>query len=479
MTPRSVRVWKDVHTWTSLVCTLFLFVLCLTGLPLIFHEDIDRAFGQIAVPDHAATSAPLLPLDRLMEIARADRPNEVVRFATPVQGEPLWNMEMAASVASMKLTSIVTIDARTGRIMRVGDRIRSPAMQFIKDLHTELLMDQPGELFLGAIALCFLASIISGVVVYAPFMRRLDFGTVRTTRARRAYWLDLHNLTGIAVTAWLLVVGVTGAINTLSQQIAQHWMKTELAQMIAPWRNAAVPANIVSAQAALDTALAAAPGMKVTTVAMPGTMFAGGHHYNVFLSGDQPLASKLVMPVLINAADGSLSEKRELPLYAKALFLSKPLHFGDYGGMPLKIIWAVLDAITLGVLGSGLYLRLARRRPAPARVNSTIDQRLSPQAWSVPDDFGFPTSIIGPNFSDPGHPCIIFCSWTRLGTAGRRHLGCLVVVLPFGAGRSRCLLRVPADIPSPNRLTRIRQLRLLRGLCLHNPAACIHLSFSQ
>jgi uncharacterized iron-regulated membrane protein len=379
MKPASVRAWKRVHTWTSLVCTLFLFLLCLTGLPLIFHEDIDRALGQRAVPDQAAASAPLLPLDRLMEIARTDRPGEVVRFATPVKGEPMWNMEMGASVDSMKLTSIVTIDARTGRIMRVGDRIRSPVMRFIKDLHTELLMDQPGELFLGAIALCFLASIISGVVVYAPFMRRLEFGTVRVTRGRRLYWLDLHNLAGIAIAAWMLVVGGTGAVNTLSQQIAQHWMKTELADMIAPWRNAPAPLKIVSAQVAVDAALAAAPGMKVSTVAMPGTMFAGRHHYNVFLSGNRPLTSKLIMPVLINAADGTLSEKRSLPLYAKALFLSKPLHFGDYGGMPLKVIWAVLDLITLGVLGSGLYLWAARRRPARGRAESGVVRDFSRQ----------------------------------------------------------------------------------------------------
>jgi len=46
--------------------------------------------------------------------------------------------------------------------------------------------------------------------------------------------------------------------------------------------------------------------------------------------------------------------------------VSQPLHFGDYGGMPLKIIWAVLDAITIVVLGSGLYLWL-RRSPKPQR----------------------------------------------------------------------------------------------------------------
>ena len=33
---RALRRWSWVHTWSSLVCTLFLLMLCLTGLPLIF-----------------------------------------------------------------------------------------------------------------------------------------------------------------------------------------------------------------------------------------------------------------------------------------------------------------------------------------------------------------------------------------------------------------------------------------------------------
>ena len=300
------------------------------------------------------------------------------RFATAVPGEPLWNMEMGTSVESRKLTAIVTIDARTGKIMRTGDRIRSPAMQFLKDLHTELLLDQPGMLFLGFIGLCFVASIISGVVIYAPFMRRFDFGTVRRIR-RRVYWLDVHNLAGIVLAMWMLVVGITGIINTLSQQVANYWMSTELVQMIAPWRTAPVLLKVIPAQRAIDTALAAAPGMTVATVAMPGSMFAGGHHYDVFLSGNQPLTSKLIMPVLINAEDGTVSDMRSLPWYAQALFISKPLHFGDYGGMPLKIIWALLDILMLVVLGSGLYLWIARRFVLPPR------EVRSSGAWSPPN----------------------------------------------------------------------------------------------
>jgi PepSY-associated TM region len=62
---------------------------------------------------------------------------------------------------------------------------------------------------------------------------------------------------------------------------------------------------------------------------------------------DTPPTYRPIKPVLINAADGTFSESCELPWYAKALFVSEPLHFGDHGGMPLKIIWALLDLATI------------------------------------------------------------------------------------------------------------------------------------
>ena len=51
-----------------------------------------------------------------------------------------------------------------------------------------------------------------------------------------------------------------------------------------------------------------------------------------------------------------------MPWYAKALALSQPLHFGDYGALPLKLLWAILTIFTMIILGSGLYLWLGKRR---------------------------------------------------------------------------------------------------------------------
>lgn len=59
-----------------------------------------------------------------------------------------------------------------------------------------------------------MVAIVSGMVLYAPFMRKLDFGKVRRERAARLKWLDLHNLLGIVTLVWALVVGATGMVNT-------------------------------------------------------------------------------------------------------------------------------------------------------------------------------------------------------------------------------------------------------------------------
>lgn len=68
-----------------------------------------------------------------------------------------------------------------------------------------------------------------------------------------------------------------------------------------------------------------------------------------------------------------------MPWYMTVLRLSQPLHFGDYGGLPMKVLWALLDIAAIVILGSGLYLWLARRSlPAPGTRHA--HEELLPQA---------------------------------------------------------------------------------------------------
>jgi len=73
--------------------------------------------------------------------------------------------------------------------------------------------------------------------------------------------------------------------------------------------------------------------------------------------------------------NGSLSIVNGLPWYLRALEISRPLHFGDYGGLPLKVIWAALDLALIAVLVSGVYLWLSRRRaPLEQELDALVRQ---------------------------------------------------------------------------------------------------------
>ena len=104
--------------------------------------------------------------------------------------------------------------------------------------------------------------------------------------------------------------------------------------------------------------------MQADFIAFPGTRFSSEHHYAVFLKGNTHLTAHLATPVLIDAQTLQVTAVVERPWYMDALGMSQPLHFGDYGGMPMKILWAALDVLTIIVLGSGVYLWWVRRRAA-------------------------------------------------------------------------------------------------------------------
>lgn len=381
MTSRSLRNWYLVHKWTSLVCTLFLLMLCVTGLPLIFHDELEDLLGYDA-PLAQVEPGTLRPsLDQIVASVLAARPAEVVQSVSFEDDRPVV---LVGTVK--KLTDVDAhyqpVDLRTGALVAPPPQ-EEGFLWALRELHVEMFAGDTGTYFLGVMGVLFLAAIVSGVVVYVPFMRKLDFGTVRRDRSKRIKWLDLHNLVGVSITAWLTVVGVTGAFNTLDRPLAKQFRDGQLKEMMAPYRNAPPLHHLGSLDAAVATALKASPGMEVASVAYPGTFFSTPHHYDVFLRGSSPVTARLLKPALVDAATAELTETRDMPLHIRALFISRPLHFGDYGGILLKFVWASLDIACIVVLVSGLYLWWGRRRVALEKRVEEIETGAAARAVEI------------------------------------------------------------------------------------------------
>lgn len=359
MKARTVRIWSAVHAWTSLISTLFLFLLCLTGLPLIFHHEIDELLGYAPRPEvHAGEKA---TTQRIAASALAADPGRVLQYISWDKDEPgiVLAFTNSAPNGEPDKATVRAFDAVTTKML--GPVGVGPMLIVLK-LHVDMFAGQPGKLFLGGMGLLFAVAIISGVVLYWPFTRRLRFATIRDRASRRVGWLDWHNLIGVVTIAWALVVGLTGVVNTWAELMLNQWKANELSAMVAPVAGKPPPTQLASLDTVITRAKATAPGMDMAFIAFPGTPFTSSHHFAVFMRGDTPLTARLLKPVLLDGETGEVADSRALPVYLQALLISQPLHFGDYGGMPLKMIWAALDVLTMIVIGSGLYLWVARRR---------------------------------------------------------------------------------------------------------------------
>lgn len=363
MKATTIRRWSLVHTWTSLICTLFLLMLALTGLPLIFHHELEQLLGDAPQLRELPADAPHLGLQQLVDAAERHRQGEVIQYLGYDEDEPNGVVAITAATAGTEPNSSHTfmLDARSGEALEMP-AANGGILMVILRLHVDMFAGLPGKLLLAFMGLLFVVAIISGVVLYAPFMRRLQFAEVRREKASRTRWLDLHNLIGIVTLTWALVVGVTGVISACADLLISAWRTESLAAMVEPYRDAPPLTLRAPVNQVLTIAAKATPGMQPDFIAFPGTRFSSEHHYSVFMKGNTHLTAYLWTPVLIDARSLEVTAIGQRPWYMDALSMSQPLHFGDYGGMPMKILWAVLDVLTIIVLGSGLYLWWVRRR---------------------------------------------------------------------------------------------------------------------
>lgn len=366
-----MRSWRIIHSWSSLICTLFLLMLCVTGLPLIFQKEIYRAWIDGPPPplSRVAADTPRLPIDRIVAIAKAHYPDHDVTFVFGLENEePRLKIGLEREADDHDVA--LQMDARTGAVLFDSAAEARPdkglnVMNYMAQLHIYMMVPGWGGYVLGMMGVLFVVALVSGAVLYGPYTRKQDFGAVRNGRGSRIHWLDLHNLLGMAALAWLTVVGVTGSLHTLEDLLDARW-KSQIRDSVVA-RKAATPTPSPDRYAPLGkmveaVRLAIPPDRQIVSALYPAHGPVGDHYFFFWTKGTGALGARVFAPVIVDAVSGEIASAEPFPWYLRALYVMRPLHFGDYGGLPLKIIWAVFDLLAIIVLGSGVYLWLARKR---------------------------------------------------------------------------------------------------------------------
>lgn len=359
--PLWFRASLQLHRWASLLATPFFLILCVTGSILIFHLQVDRLLGD--VPPGAAAPVHPLTVGQLERAALKQARGETVQSVSIDPDQPGEALVSLAPPGPSRLDDgrPILLDRGTGRPLRFSDPDATFTGTLLK-LHSKWFAGVPGELFGALVALLVLAALISGVLVYSPFMRHVAFGEIRRGRGEKLRQLDLHNLIGIVVLGWAGLVAITGLALGLGTLALGVWQDTELRAM-AGAHAASAPAKRVPVDRAVEAARAVLPDRDAQLVIWPDTDLSSPRHFTVLMFGRQAWNERLFDVVLVDAGTGQVAAARPLPFYLQAIVLAGPLHFGDYGGVPLKLLWLANAWGALFITGNGAWLWWSKRRP--------------------------------------------------------------------------------------------------------------------
>jgi uncharacterized iron-regulated membrane protein len=245
------------------------------------------------------------------------------------------------------------------------------------ELHAEWFLGPPGRLLGALLGLLVVISLLSGLVIYRPYVRRIAYGFIRRDRGARLTQLDLHNFVGAVVLGWAVVVSLTGFLLGFSAIALGAWQMTDLAAIRDEYKDAE-PVDFrrppVAVPQVLELATAhARPGWGVRSIFYPGMDLTTPRHYAVLLGGSEGLDARMIDAVMVDAATGEVVRDVALPGYLQAMFLAEPLHFGDYGGLPLKLLWTACNLLTLFLTGNGAWLFFDRRRAQRLRAGAATE----------------------------------------------------------------------------------------------------------
>ena len=217
------KLWLKVHLWLGLGLGLILAVIGLTGSVLVFWREIDQALNSSLYKASASVGS-IKSIDEIIAVAESAAP---IGWVSTWSDAPLdaasnylfgFYYEQVTPAPEEAESLTIAVDPYTAQV--VGRRVfyhdwnpfKSSFVGFFFKLHYALFLGEVGVTIVGILALFFLVSVVTGMVLWWPNngqWRRVL--TIKRSASRERFNHDLHQTTGfysLIVMLWLLVSGV-------------------------------------------------------------------------------------------------------------------------------------------------------------------------------------------------------------------------------------------------------------------------------
>jgi uncharacterized iron-regulated membrane protein len=365
LSPRTRRFLVKLHRWTGLIIGLWIVTQSITGLAIIWREDLDRLLlpsllrgsgGPVTVGVQAALDA----------VHAAVPGTRVARIELPAYPDGVYRAWLGSSGGSVAV-KIVTVDPASGKVLGTVPLGAIPG-ELLFRVHYALLAGDDGRFVIALLGMTYLLFLlITGPLLWWPGRARLRAGfRMKLDAGRARLLLDLHRVIGIVACLVLIPLVATGALTALKPQLQAG---LALRNLSIPALQARPGVPVQDADSFVATALARQPGAIVRDV-----RFSGAQGQSVTVVVGTP-GGEATGRVYLNGYDGSVIAQYDRATVPPAidvpetiLWLHKGALFGAAGR--LVIATAALVPLLLAVTGIWMWLRRTRARRSAAKPRS-------------------------------------------------------------------------------------------------------------
>lgn len=219
-----VKVYRTLHTWVGIGAALFLFIGFYCGAFTMLKEPLSR---WAATPADLPAAPSLEDTPRLIELATSAHPEARKSYTVHLNLAPAtparltWEIRPpgADDHAPARVFG-ASLDAAGNLVVK--ELQLAPAAELLDHLHRHLGLPFEGEaveFLTGAIALLYFLALVSGVVILIPTLVKTLFLIRTEARNVRRLWLDVHNALGLLSLPFHLVIALTSVVFALHDSL--------------------------------------------------------------------------------------------------------------------------------------------------------------------------------------------------------------------------------------------------------------------
>lgn len=345
---RFKRLLFSIHSWFGLITGIFLLLLGLSGSILVFKDELDETIYHKVLT--VKPQGKKISLDSLYKIITNKYSNlDGIAWLNPLAAkDQSYHFRLYLNDARLESYDLgaININQYTGEMLRSGrsDDLEVGWIEWIYQFHFSLHLGVPGAALTAIFGLTMLISIITGFVVYRKFIRKvLTFKVKIKTKNWRMLSSDLHRVVGVWSLFLNVIVFFTGFWMNLFAFDSGSWEK----EKIPTPNNTLVKASLDKMYA---ESLQKMPDLVPNYVYLP-TQANKKFSVRGNLKGQNPMFAGGNV-VQFDAQTGeflNMGRFENLVFWEKVETLFFPLHVGNYGGIPVKILYIILG-LTPGLL---------------------------------------------------------------------------------------------------------------------------------